>query len=205
MNDVHHVLSLSTVAIIFALSYGAPESVSKQALLWGICGWFIKFHFFKLATVSADWDWSRPHSISNLSTRSYSHFAGLIIRLVLPLPTILLIYSQTNCPKVLMISSSSLYSLSMIWILQIINKLWKVVKECLTHQGSTLGPAGKLIDQMVKFIAFSSPGRVIVLINTVAAYFMLPIGLYVLWNPLFFCLAIRFLWFKWSSSSQYII
>ena len=72
----------------------------------------------------------------------------------------------------------------MIWILQIINKLWKAIKQCLTHQGKTpLGPAAELIDKLVKFFVLSAPGKAIVLIYTVAGYFVLPIGLYVLGKP----------------------
>lgn len=69
----------------------------------------------------------------------------------------------------------------MIWNLQIINKLWKAVKGCLTHDGKEeLGAVGKQVEKLVKFIVFSIPGRTIVFGYTFLAYFVLPVWLFIL-------------------------
>lgn len=69
----------------------------------------------------------------------------------------------------------------MIWNLQIMNKLWKAIKECLTHEGKNqLGPVGKQVDKFVKCIVFSAPGRSIVMIYTITAYFVMPVWYFIL-------------------------
>ena len=106
-------------------------------------------------------------------------FIFLLFRLFLAIPFCWLVYSNTRAPLLICLLLTGVLFLSMIWNIEIINKLWKAVEQSKTHGGKLpLSRPMQSIKSCVKALAKDKVCRLFVWFYCGVFYFVLPFGFF---------------------------